>query len=459
MRLRRPSFALSALLLAAPAAQAVDLDAAPAAPRTYAAEIIATPGAPVELANPGGVLDLSTSLGYNFSVGEVRHVRIQCPGLSFGDDAVVSYVGGGLAGVGAVNGLGTDAIHFSITAGDNAVLAADRLLVTGTRAITSNNDVTCSYGLYDQPSQAAGGGITGRVVSRSGAYLAFAPSYGLRVDSQGQATADVEALYPPAFSAFVTAAPTFDRDLAQLGGFSHGTRQSLTGDLQPLSAAGTPVTLAELLAPATALVFEGDFSRAAGVFLSPLADCSVAGQAADAFDGQRAVFTVGANEGLGQFLCFLSGDEPVEAGDYSVSLEAVPANPGTYQVSGRGPLALGRITRNGTELQAPLAEVPAHFTSRLVLTNTGPQGFAFRIEVLGETGNVISTGVASGVVQARSTRVLDLRDVLTGFTAEPRAALKVTVAAPDTQVQALYQVVNPDAGALSNHVLVRPGSN
>lgn len=459
MRLRRPSFALSAFLLAAPAAQAVDLDAAPAAPRTYAAEIIATPGAPVELANPGGVLDLSTSLGYNFSVGEVRHVRIQCPGLSFGDDAAVSYVGGGLAGVGAVNGLGTDAIHFSITAGDNAVLAVDRLLVTGTRAITSTNDVTCSYGLYDQPSQAAGGGIVGRVVSRSGAYLAFAPSYGLRVDSQGQATADVEALYPPAFSAFVTAAPTFDRDLAQLGGFSHGTRQSLTGDLQPLGAAGTPVTLAELLAPATALVFEGDFSRAAGVFLSPLADCSVPGQSADAFDGQLAVFTVGANEGLGQFLCFLSGDEPVEAGDYSVSLEAVPANPGTYRVSGRGPLALGRITRNGTELQAPLAEVPAHFTSRLVLTNTGPQGFAFRIEVLGETGNVISTGVASGVVQARSTRVLDLRDVLTGFTAEPRAALKVTVAAPDTQVQALYQVVNPDAGALSNHVLARPGSN
>ncbi|KFN41767.1 hypothetical protein N790_12175 [Arenimonas malthae CC-JY-1] len=459
MRPFRPSLVFSATLLATSAVQAVDLDAAPAAPRTYAAEIIATPDAPVELANPGGVLDLSTPLAYNFSVGEVRHVRIQCPGMRFGDDAVVSYLGGGLAGVGAVNGLGTDAIHFSITAGDNAVLAADRLLVTGTRAITSTNDVTCSYGLYDQPSQATGGGIVGRVVSRSGAYLAFAPSYLLRVDSQGQATADVEALYPPAFSAFVTAAPTFNRDLAQLGGFSHGTRQSLTGGLQPLTAAGTPITLADLLAPATALVFEGDFSRAADVYLSALADCSVPGQAADGFDEQRAVFTVGANEVLGQFLCYLSGDEPVEAGHYTVSLEAVPANPATYQVSGRGPLALGRITRNGTELQAPLAEVPAHFTSRMVITNTGPQGFAFRIEVLGETGNVISTGVASGVVQARSTRVLDLRDVLTGFTAEPRAALKLTVAAPDSVVRALYQVVNPDAGAISNHVMVRPGSN
>ena len=32
-------------------------------------------------------------------------------------------------------------------------------------------------------------------------------------------------------------------------------------------------------------------------------------------------------------------------------------------------------------------------------------------------------------------------------------------AAPNNQIQGLYQIVNPVAGSLSNHVMVRPGTN
>jgi len=460
MPLRRPLAAVALVAaVAAPTARAVDLDALPATPRTYAAEIIASPGAPVVLDNPGGVLDLSTPLDYSFSVGEVRYARIECPGIAFGDDTAVAYAGAGNAGIGAVNGLGDDVIHFSITAADNAVVADDRLVVTGTRAITSTRPVDCRYGLYDQPSQAATGGALGRIAGLSGRYLDFAPSHALKVDVPGYAVADVEPLYPPAFSAFETAAPTFHPDLANLGGFSYGTRLDVLGETQPLSPAGAPLTLADLMGPATALVFERDFSTAADVYLSTLADCSTIDRAADAFDLTGARFIIGSDAVMARFLCFLSGDAPVDAADYSVSLDPVPAAPAVYAPVGSGPLPLGRIVRNGLELQAPLAEVPAEYLSRLVIANRGPQGFAFRIEVLGETGNVISTGLVSGVVQANATRVIEVSDIITGTTGEPRAALKLTVAAPNANVQALYQVVNPAAGTISNHVMVRPGTN
>jgi hypothetical protein len=117
------------------------------------------------------------------------------------------------------------------------------------------------------------------------------------------------------------------------------------------------------------------------------------------------------------------------------------------------------ITRNGTELQAPLAQVPANYLSRMVLTNTGSQDRPYEIAVFGETGNVISTANLTGTVPAGGTKVVDLTSVLTGFTAAPRATLNVTIAGPNGQIQGLYQIVNPDSGTISNHVMVRPGLN
>ena len=66
----------------------------------------------------------------------------------------------------------------------------------------------------------------------------------------------------------------------------------------------------------------------------------------------------------------------------------------------------------------------------------------------------------TGTIPANGTYVIeDLNSVLTGFTGAPRATLNVSVAGPNTAIQGLYQIVNPDKGSISNHVLVRPGSN
>jgi len=95
----------------------------------------------------------------------------------------------------------------------------------------------------------------------------------------------------------------------------------------------------------------------------------------------------------------------------------------------------------------------------MVLTNTGSLDRPYEISVFGEAGNVISTNNLTGTVPAGGTKVVDLKSVLTGFTGDPRGTLNVTVAAPNHTIQGLYQIVNPDSGTISNHVMVRPGTN
>jgi hypothetical protein len=405
-----------------------------------------------------GRLDIETTVEYAFSPGEVRYARLHCPGVSFDPASTVTFSGDPSNLIGSVNTSADGSIYFSITAGATPVLGTDTLLVDGNRTVNVEAPVDCTYGLYDFPSQAQAGGSTGRVATTSGAYLRFAPSYALRVDNQGNPVANVES-EEPTYSEFVLGAPTFSILRGQVGGFSYGTAAQVLGGSQPITLDGAAVELVDLMDADTALVFSGDFEAAGDVFFSPAPDCSVNIQSADSFDDTEAVFTIGSNAAMNHFLCYEAGGDPIRASEFTVSLAPVSADPATYAVGGRGPLDLGVITRNGTELQAPLAQVPANYLSRMVLTNTGSQDRPYEVAVLGEAGNVISTANLTGTVPAGGTKVVDLTSVLTGFTAAPRATLNVTVAGPNGQIQGLYQIVNPDSGTISNHVMVRPGLN
>ena len=425
-------------------------------PVPVAEELILPPERTLD--NPSGRLNLRSEVGYAFSSGEVRYARLHCPGAEFTSASVVDFTGDPSNTVGAINGVGSDAIYFSITAGATPVVATDAFTVDGTRSVSSDADVDCTYGLYDFPSQAQAGGPIGRVATTAGAYLRFNPSYALVVDSQGGGEADVESA-DPAYSEFVNGSPTFSTTRAQIGGFSYGTVQDVAGDDQPITLDGLVIELADLMGANTTLTFSGDFEAASDVFFSPNANCAVNIQSADDFDAFEANFVIGSNPTLDHFLCYEAGGDPIRAGDYTVTLAPVSADPAVYAVANRGPLALGEITRNGAELQAPLAQVPDGYITRMVLTNTGSQAREYVIEVLGETGNVISTSNLTGTVPASGTVVVDLTTVLTGFTQAPRATLNVTVSGPNAQIQGLYQIVNQGTGSVSNHVMVRPGLN
>ena len=460
-------FALLPLALASPAF-AVSLDADPAAPARYAEEIVATSTAPVTLVNAANALDLSTALGYSFTQGEVRHARIACPDhVRFLAGATVVASDAPSTGIGAINGLGGNAITFSITALTTGLTGTDRLTVTGDREITSAADAECAFALYDTPSQAQAGGPTGRIVERRGAYLDFTPSFTLRGDSTNTATADVEGVDGP-FSRFVAAPPTNDATVGQLGGFSYGTVQDVLGTTQPLAPSGAPVTLVDLMGADTALVVSGDFEAASSVYLSAQPDCSTVDYTPDSTDANGARFPVGATSTVGVHLCYGASVGEIQPSSYSVSLEPAAASAG-FNVAARGPVGLGAIVRNGTELVAPLVQTGPGQIARVVLTNTAADKRQFTMRILSAAGGSVSEpdstyiGVTSsdGAIPGNQALVINVADAFPNerFQGPARATIRVIVSGRSGEIQGLYQIVEPARGSISNHVMVRPGTN
>lgn len=449
----------------------VDLAAMPAQPRLYAEEIRANALAPATLLNPVGAQNLRFPLDYNFSSGEVRYVRLECDGgMKFLAGSSASYGGAGSASLGAVNGLGTSAITLSITANDNKVNAGDYLTVNGTRSIVGTSaPVTCTYSLYDFPSQAQAGGSTGRVATVSGPYITFGLSTAFKSESR-TSTVDVET--SPFYTRLLQSLPT-TTTTAALARLTYGLVSTPTP--VPLAPSGTPVTLAALHATGpngTRIVVEGDFSIAGNkdgsfagaapsrVYLSTSnGNCAAVGVPAATLSATQASFNVGATA-TDRMLCLMTrGEVEIPVADYRARLEALPAQPLVYHSTTSEPVAAGSIVHDDTRLQAPLVQVAEGWTSRIALTNTASVPRKFFIRVLAEDGVLLGTANHEGTIPARGTTVIDLADVLRGPSASRRGTLIVTVNGKSKEVQGLYQIVNPAAGTISNHVMVRPGTN
>ena len=483
MSLGKTLLFLSVPALLAPGAGAAAELSAPggAVPAYFAREIVASVAAPRTLTTSASAdTRLNWSLGYNFSSGEVRHARVECSDtLRFDPATTVASSDPGAASIGAINHHGGNVITFSLTSSNagSLITAGDVLTLSGDHAITGTDaPVDCAVGLYDQPSQAQTGGPTGLVSGSAfaGTYLAFVPSFGVSVVPTIH-VADVEA--NPAFGSFV--APNLGH--AELG------RSGVTGSLAyglrdpdgsgpqnaPFNVEGVEIGLAELLDDDTVLVAGGDFSLAASAGDTPF-DLDARARTwlrrgpwatalpASALATDTVVWPVGNTPFADGYVeLHRRSGNVIHVSDYTLSLRVVAADPAKYRVHGIDRVALGEIVRNGTELQAPLAQVPGGWISRLVLTNTGNADRAYRIKVLSETGNVVGTDNLTGTVPANGTRVIeDLGKVLTGFSGpNRRATLVVAVSGPNGQIQGLYQIVNPDQGSISNHVLVRPGTN
>lgn len=445
-------------------AAAANLSASPVVPAYYAKEIVATTAAPVTLTtNPSNAL--SWGIGYNFSANEVKYVRVEVQGnLTFTTVPNVSIAGVGAgAVVGSVNGLGTKVLTFSITAGATPIVAADTITINnGTPKITGTDaDITASVALYDQASQAQNGGELGRVGTSvfSGPYITFKPSYELVADDTYTRTADVEAA-AGAYTAFLGGGLTETLSTLSL---KVKDPDGVGTQTAPFKADGTPIALVDLFDATSKLKLNGNFSALAnanGSFTgAALGRAELNGVAATALTATEATFSA-INAGFSGYDVDYTSLSPnqIFASDFTASLAPVAAS-AAYAVTPISDVAAGKIVRNGTELQAPLAQIPGGWISRIALSNTGNMERAYSIKVLSEEGVTLTTANLTGTVPATGTKVIDLTEVLTGATGgSVRGSVIVNVAAPNDSIQGLYQIVNP-TGTLSNHVMVRPGSN
>ncbi|HEY1034268.1 MAG TPA: hypothetical protein VGE09_04725 [Pseudoxanthomonas sp.] len=457
-------------------AAAANLSASPVVPAYFAKEIIATPAAPVTLTtSASAATQLTWSIGYNFSQGEVRYVRVECSNnIEFDAATAVTLSDAAAGNIGAINGLGTNVLTFSITSVGgpaNNVIGADTVLLSGNHDITgTDQNVNCSVGMYDQPSQAQAGGSTGLIANTSfaGPYIVFAPSYEL-VATATTHISNVEAV--PSFSSFLADAYT-TTSTASMGqgasatGIAYRLRDPDGAGAQtaPFKINGTAITLADLFAATTAIEVAGDYALAASTGATPFdaaarARVQLNATNATSLTATAASFTVG-NAGFtgADFDLTRRAGVLIPEATYTASLKAVGAAPTVYKVTDITGVKFGSIVRNGTELQAPLAQIPGGWKSRLVLTNTSGIARPYTISLLNvENETAVTPGTLTGTIPANGTKVID--DLTTVFTGNNRATIVVNVAGPSTAIQGLYQIVNPDKGSISNHVMVRPGTN
>ena len=388
--------------------------------------------------------DVEFAIGYNFSNGEVRYGRYECS-ANLTMDNVTLTEGGGNVALGAINGEGTNALFFSMT-GNGVASETDTITVAGDNTLEDGGNVDCTFSIYDQPSQAQAGGTTGRiyttgsdtVIERSSGFVFTHDATASRV-----AVADVEAAGGAYFD-FVGGDSTF----------GNLTFEAVTG---VLNTVGTQVALTDIFDTDSTVELQGDLSAAfdPACPIWSMAD----GWCPIDVDGNVETFAAFDVDGSGGFSYWYTMEDPILESEYTATLNAV-ANLG-YDVSDVGPIFVGEITRNGTQLQAPLVQTPNAWVSRIVLTNSGTTARPYEMSIMGESGNIIGidSTLLVGTVPANGTKVIELDDVLLSFSGQSRATINVTVAAPNDQIQGLYQIVNPDSGSISNHVMVRPGTN
>lgn len=410
------------------------------APVSYAAEM----NVPVNLTPVPAGADIDFALGYNFSSGEFRAARFECSSAVQITTINGITLSSGNVTFGAINGLNTNAIFFSMTAVNPLAAPTNADIVTidvGALKLVGPGDVLCQFSLYDQPSQAQAGGTTGQIYSTGmKKYITRDPSF-VFAATPGTAVADVEAP-AGAYTDFLFGGPGI-----------FGALKFVPAAVMPLKADGTAITMADIFSADTTVSVDGDFTTADDVDWNGVLE--------DDIDDTVASWDYANAVGLDGNLEFLEGGDPIVASEYTATLHA-DTNAG-YTVADKT-VDAGKIVRNGTELQAPLAQLPTGWISRIALSNDGGSDRNYTISVLSESGVTLTTSAANltGTIKANSVKVIELPAVITATNATNgniRGTVKVNVSAPNNTIQGVYQIVNPDKGSISNHVMVRPGTN
>ena len=406
--------------------------------------------------------ELTWASGYNYSAGEVKYVRVELHGATWTGSVTPTVDGGN---VGAINGINTNILTFSVTSGADPIVAADEFVLPldGVINIATKGTISVTVSLYDQASQAQDGGPTGRLSIGSydtTPFLSFVRSYELSQESNtlvADVASEGEGVVPYGFFVEGATVGTLNDDISIDLVDPDGEDGPQAA---PYGIDGNEITFADLfVGDETEWVVQGDFSAATAVTLG---GTNPETTAVDGVFPNRLVWTGLPSAADEDLVYTVDGTTAIPASNFSFTFN--PEAQDGYEVTPLTAAVVGTIRRNGVELQAPLAQVPPAWTSRLVLTNTGRNSPAYHITVLTEGNNTPVVANTSGVVNP-GTNVIDLKSVMTGFAdmQRRRGTIVVTVETPDEAgsgtIQGLYQIVNTGTGSISNHVMVRPGTN
>ncbi len=434
-------------------------------------------------------------LGYNFNTNETRYACVRLTGAEFPSGAVATPTISNLVAptdltAGTVNKVGNNVVFFTLSSAPSGTVNSthDALIELTALSIQVNSytagAVKASVGLYDNPAAAGACAANNQLIPDTWdekPLIDFKPSFSFTTDPN-KAIASVENV-PVSFAGFKFPTPaggyvSSNADNANLA-TAKLTMLTYSGGA-PLTAAGTPITPALLFnttAPTnTVLKIEGDF----GPWLVDTA-----------FDGAAPTVQAAASASWDQasLTTLLAGadftvevdstsDEEIAIGGYLASLKLTP-NTGYTLGAGNGVAATvtpsfdgtlvtgdndvdsyneataGQISQDGVRLMTPLVQLAGgDWLARIAISNTGTKDRDFTLKVQGfdseGQSSTVTTPNVTYTVKAGTTYVFDNLANQLNFTGRARGTVTAIVAAPETEVKGVYQLVNTSANTISN---------
>lgn len=448
---------LIASTLFAGSAMAAELDSGNA---NVLAREAAGQGAPVPLSGVA-TWEIRSRLGYAMSSNESRNGRIDCRNIQF-DPARLS-----LTTVGAVsttqgmtlvhNGPGgvDGGIVFSLS-GTGHGQASDevhvRISTAGGLTLKHLADAECSFTLYEFPSNALAGGGTG-IIYTTGMrpYLRLANALSITTDP-GVLMVDYVGPAPyPAFSRFKSATPPAAMPETWKGAVGTVTFGTESPVYKP---DGQVTTVADIYGTTSKLWLLGEVGAGPGfsVLLGAEPRCATPLATMDAATKTMTLATTPLS-GL-YYLCYhVPGDAVIPDGDWRVLL-VTPSGYASEQ------MPVGRIRKEGVELQATVAESHPDYVTRIVLSNDAHAELPYTIRVVDEQGasTFIDSGLQTGVLPAKGIRTIDISKLLPSVGGLKRTTIIIAIntnASGAWAIKGMYQLTHKLSGAVSNTPLVR----
>ena len=445
-------------------------------------------------------------LGYNFNTNETRYACVRLDGAVLPSTVASPKVWKSAAVVGGVDpddlsenltacvvnvvdggSANSSVAFFTLSSSDsNTAIGATLgevidLSAIAMQVISYSDTVTATVGLYDNPS-AAGvctGANTNQLIPNTldkEDLISFKKSYSFSIDPN-KLLASVEA--DPSFSAFAASPVVYNGDA-----WLNTIELALVTNPGLVADGSRTITLADIFPTSSTITLNGDFSWANAVKID-----YGNGTATLTGNDEKATGALNLTTDFYGSTIVTPGQvdadgNPVEipAGAYTAELRVVPNTGYTLKEDGTaGAVTLiptydealvandnsvdsalqvngsaGQIDQDGVRLMTPLVQLAGgQWLARLAISNTGSKDREFSLKVQGfdsegDSSTVTVKGDNKYVVKAGTTYVFDDLTNTLEFTGRARGTVTAIVAAPETEIKGVYQLVNTGANTISN---------
>lgn len=415
-----------------------------------------------------GLKVISTKLGFGVSGAQDRYIRVDLAGAKLAGAAAgvnvvnstTAFANSTVVAGGAVN---DTYVIYQVTAAAGGHAASDAIAITMPNFYVTNGNaasVTATYTLYETAVAAVNNAAGTNLYTASGALVKFANGLSFALTTNNT-TADVSQSFKKFTAATTTGATPATPSIltARIGSFAYGTVAGVK-----VADGVTDVALSDLVTAATKLVFAGTFGATAtnGVFVDANDACVTVLPATVNTAKTSADYTVGTSATTANLCYTVTGSTAVPAQSVTAALDLTAAVGSS--AADIAAATIGTIDRDGTELQAPFTTIHPDYLSRIVLTSTHSADAAVEATIITESGVTCPTVNAIPTLLAGKQLVVNVKDICPALSAGTRLAVKLTIAAPTTTIQGVYNVMNYDVttgktNSLISYPLMRPGTN